>query len=208
MHPCPVRLRPLRQRLRVLGEQQCRQRRVIVQLNFCMDSLSAAISTSESGGRSGLLLPGAVNALVDRPPPSPRVLGFTGMPARLHRNRCSTCPECLLGIPGTAAHLAPESLLTLARNRCSACPGTRIVEWRFVERALQYVRKAEMDAGFDQFVLLVCAVEALWGENTPGLTKRLKSRWAAVLGGNTPADRQSRAQQFGEFYKLRSKAAR
>jgi hypothetical protein len=80
-----------------------------------------------------------------------------------------------------------------------------IAEWRFVERALQYVRKAEMDVGFDQFVLLVCAVEALFGENAPGLTKRLKSRWAAVLGGDSPADRQSREQQFSEFYKLRSK---
>lgn len=76
--------------------------------------------------------------------------------------------------------------------------------WRFVERALHYVRKAELNEGFDQFLFLVVAVDALFGEPGPGLTKKLTRRWAAVLG-HARAERNAKKQEFSEFYRLRSK---
>jgi hypothetical protein len=77
-------------------------------------------------------------------------------------------------------------------------------EWAFVDRAIGYLRRAQAAEGYSQFIDLIGAVEALFGEDGDSLTATLKRRWAALLG-TTVNERKAAGKRFEALYDLRSK---
>jgi hypothetical protein len=75
--------------------------------------------------------------------------------------------------------------------------------WAFVERALGFVRRADDSDGYDQFVNLIAAIEALFGEDGPGITQALLRRSLALLGG-TRKQQTAIRNELDALYDLRS----
>jgi len=76
-------------------------------------------------------------------------------------------------------------------------------EWPFLEITLGFFLKAFFSEGLQQLLWHITVLEALFGENKPGLTKLLGTRITAVLG-TSDDERKSIKEAFEELYKSRS----
>jgi hypothetical protein len=76
-------------------------------------------------------------------------------------------------------------------------------EWPFLEIALSFFVKAFFSEGLQQLLWHITVLEALFGEDKPGLTNMLGRRIAAVLG-NDDEERNNIKKAFEELYKFRS----
>jgi hypothetical protein len=97
-----------------------------------------------------------------------------------------------------------ECLLSLVHSvstRLSAIQD-KLDKWPFMEVALGNLVKGFFSTGLDQVLWHITVLEALVGERGKGVTKRLASRLAAMLGKDKE-ERESLAKEFRELYKIR-----
>lgn len=76
--------------------------------------------------------------------------------------------------------------------------------WPFIYRALRFQVKGFFAEGLEQLLWNITVLEALFGEDRPGVTKRLAERTAAVTG-QSEAERKKIKDQFEELYNFRSR---
>ena len=76
--------------------------------------------------------------------------------------------------------------------------------WPFVGRAFGFLVKGFFSSGLEQLLWHMTTLEALFGEDQRGVTKRLKSRIGSVLA-NTASERTELEKQFGKLYNFRSR---
>ena len=68
--------------------------------------------------------------------------------------------------------------------------------WGFLDIAQRYLIKAFFTKGLEQLLWHIVVIDALFGENGGGNTKRMKNRISAILGC-------SKSEEFEELYKFR-----
>ncbi|MBU6482988.1 MAG: hypothetical protein KGS09_20910 [Nitrospirae bacterium] len=76
--------------------------------------------------------------------------------------------------------------------------------WPFLVRALGFQVKGFFSKGLEQLLWHITVLEALFGEDIPGMTKRLARRTAAVTG-QSEAERKKIKERFEELYDFRSR---
>lgn len=76
--------------------------------------------------------------------------------------------------------------------------------WPFLVRALRFQVKGFFTKGLEQLLWHITVVEALFGEDIPGVTKRLAKRTAAVTG-QSETERNRIKKRFEELYDFRSR---
>lgn len=74
--------------------------------------------------------------------------------------------------------------------------------WKFLEIAQNYFIKATFSTGLEQLLWYITVVEALLGEKGKGVTKRLASRLALILGRNKK-EREYIKNNFKKLYEIR-----
>jgi hypothetical protein len=76
--------------------------------------------------------------------------------------------------------------------------------WSFLVRALGFQVKGFFAKGLEQLLWHITVLEALLGEDIPGITKRLARRTAAVTG-QSESERKKIKERFEELYDFRSR---
>lgn len=76
--------------------------------------------------------------------------------------------------------------------------------WNFVGRALGFLVKGFYSDGLEQLLWHMTVLEALFGEDRPGISKRLRRRIGTVLA-STEAERREIGSRFAELYEFRSR---
>lgn len=76
--------------------------------------------------------------------------------------------------------------------------------WPFLVRALRFQVKGFFTTGLEQLLWHITVLEALFGEDIPGVTKRLARRTATVTAQSQTARKKVR-KQFEELYNFRSR---
>jgi Apea-like HEPN len=79
-----------------------------------------------------------------------------------------------------------------------------LASWSFLKIGLGFLGKGFFARGLEQLLWHITALEALFGEDRPGLTQLMARRVALVLG-ETEAQQRDISNRFEELYKLRSK---
>lgn len=79
----------------------------------------------------------------------------------------------------------------------------QVPQWQFIDVALSFMEKGFRDSGLEQLLWHITAIEALVGEDVPGLTNLLRDRVSFVLAKN-PAERKKIKKIFEKLYDLRS----
>jgi len=74
--------------------------------------------------------------------------------------------------------------------------------WKFLEIAQNYFIKATFSTGLEQLLWHITVIEALLGEKGKGVTKKLKTRLALILGRNEN-ERKDIIKNFEELYNMR-----
>lgn len=82
-----------------------------------------------------------------------------------------------------------------------------VTQWAFVERAFDYLRKSEDASGYDQFVLLIGAVDCLIGKGKAGAGEhpKLLRRWAHLSASSPGESLDPLIAQLDALYNLRSR---
>ena len=76
--------------------------------------------------------------------------------------------------------------------------------WHFVGRAFGFLVKGFFSDGLEQLLWHMTVLEALFEEDRPGLSKRLRRRIGTVLA-RTETERKEIGSRFAELYELRSR---
>ena len=76
--------------------------------------------------------------------------------------------------------------------------------WPFIFRALRFQVKGFFTEGLEQLLWNITVLEALFGEDRPGITKRLAERTAAVTS-QSEVERKEIKNRFEELYNFRSR---
>jgi hypothetical protein len=76
--------------------------------------------------------------------------------------------------------------------------------WHFVGRAFGFLVKGFFSDGLEQLLWHMTVLEALFGEDRPGISKRLRRRIGTVLA-STETERKDIGSRFAELYELRSR---
>jgi len=76
--------------------------------------------------------------------------------------------------------------------------------WQFVGRAFGFLVKGFFSSGLEQLLWHMTTIEALFGEDQPGIVKRLRRRIGVVLA-STESERKELGKQFDELYDFRSR---
>lgn len=76
--------------------------------------------------------------------------------------------------------------------------------WPFLSRALRFHVKGFFTKGLEQLLWHITVIESLFGEDTPGVTKRLARRTAAAIGPSEKERKQIK-QRFDALYDFRSR---
>lgn len=76
--------------------------------------------------------------------------------------------------------------------------------WSFMMRALGFLVKGFFTKGLEQLLWHITALESLFGEDRPGLTKLMARRISLVLG-DTTSQKKEISNRFEELYNFRSK---
>lgn len=76
--------------------------------------------------------------------------------------------------------------------------------WAFLIRALGFLAKGFFSQGLEQLLWHITVLDALFGEDTPGITKRLARRTAAILA-SSEVEKKKIAKTFRKLYEFRSR---
>ena len=76
--------------------------------------------------------------------------------------------------------------------------------WHFLRRAFDFLVKGFFSSGLEQLLWHMTVLEALFGEDQPGIAKRLRRRIGVVLS-NTESERKELGKLFDELYEFRSR---
>jgi hypothetical protein len=76
-------------------------------------------------------------------------------------------------------------------------------QWDFLDVALNFLGKAFFTEGIEQLLWHITTLEAIVGEDKPGLTNKLRRRVSSILG-KTQNERKEIRKQLDELYKFRS----
>lgn len=96
-----------------------------------------------------------------------------------------------------------ESFIVFVRHVESLIDPLPRGKWKFIDIALNFMRKAFFSDGLDQLLWHIAAVDALLGDSERGATKRIAKRLGLVLAEHS-AGRKQIEEQFEELYKFRS----
>lgn len=99
-----------------------------------------------------------------------------------------------------------QSLASFIRHtdRLISSIGATQEVWPFLARALGFHVKGFFTKGLEQLLWHITVLEALFGEDSPGTTRRLAKRIATVLGRSIEEQKQVR-KRFEELYEFRSR---
>ena len=111
--------------------------------------------------------------------------------------------------PTRHINLDEEETQSLARSIKETDRAIRNIEptqevWPFLVRALRFQVKGFFTNELEQLLWHITVVEALFGEDIPGVTKRLAKRTAAVTG-QSETERNRIKERFEELYDFRSR---
>lgn len=82
--------------------------------------------------------------------------------------------------------------------------GRALETWHFVRRAFGFLVKGFFSSGLEQLLWHMTVLEALFGEDQPGIVKRLRRRIGVVLA-STETERRELGKHFDELYEFRSR---
>lgn len=111
--------------------------------------------------------------------------------------------------PSRYIKLNSEETQALARSIKETDRLIRIIEsaqevWPFLVRALRFQVKGFFTKGLEQLLWHITVIEALFGEDIPGMTDRLARRTAAVTG-QSETERGQIKKRFRKLYDFRSR---
>jgi|CXWL01.1.fsa_nt_gi hypothetical protein len=117
-------------------------------------------------------------------------------------------PDVDLSFSGGEIRFDHESARHLAKSlekidELLSCIDLNRKEWAFLTRGLGFLLKGYMSEGLEQLLWHMVTLEAIVGEDKPGITKRLCSRIASVFG-KTPEEQKKVRKILGDLYKKRS----
>lgn len=142
--------------------------------------------------------------LLDRPLPAPNLSLLDREP---NFNSCTgeeegEKPACFISFHGEDSREFVASVKRLDQLLLATKPAMET--WHFVRRAFDFLVKGYFSSGLEQLLWHMTVLEALFGEDQPGIVKRLRRRIGIVLS-NSESKRKELGKQFDELYEFRSR---